>query len=314
MSGRLEGRRALVTGAASGIGAGVVERFREEGADVLGSDLAGADLILDVRDRGQTEAAVAETVARLGGLDVVVCNAGRPAVGPLHELDEDVWDDALATNLKSVYLMARAAWPHLVASRGTILATGSVVGLWGSQNQAAYCASKAGVGMLVRCLALDGAAAGIRANCVCPGFTETPLLERFLAEQDDPEACGRRSAPAIRWAASGSRATSPTPSSTSPATTRRGSPASPCPSTAGSPAASGDRRAIPRLGGREGGICTLRPPPVPGSTPRAADRRSNACRWGRCAGAVRSPKRRATTFPRSPIRGVDRPGGGPLSG
>jgi meso-butanediol dehydrogenase/(S,S)-butanediol dehydrogenase/diacetyl reductase len=187
MSGRLEGRRALVTGAASGIGAGVVERFREEGASVVGTDLAGADLVLDVRDRRQTEAVVAEAVERLGGLDVVVCNAGRPAVGPLHELDEDVWDDALATNLKSVYLMARAAWPHLVASRGSILVTGSIVGLWGSQNQAAYCASKAGAGMLVRCLALDGAKDGVRANCVCPGFTETPLLERFLAEQDDPE-------------------------------------------------------------------------------------------------------------------------------
>jgi meso-butanediol dehydrogenase/(S,S)-butanediol dehydrogenase/diacetyl reductase len=188
VAGRLEGRRVLVTGAASGIGAGVVERFRAEGARVVGTDLAGADLELDVRDRAQTEAAVAAVVERHGGLDVVVCNAGRPAVGPLHELDEEVWDDALATNLKSVYLMARAAWPHLVESRGTILATGSIVGLWGSPNQAAYCASKAGVTMLVKCLALDGAKDGVRANCVCPGFVETPLLERFLAEQDDPAA------------------------------------------------------------------------------------------------------------------------------
>jgi NAD(P)-dependent dehydrogenase (short-subunit alcohol dehydrogenase family) len=186
--GRLDGRRALVTGAAAGLGAGVAPRFRAAGARLVTSDLARADLVLDVRDRAQTEAAVAAVVERLGGLDVVVCNAGRPAVGPLHELDEEVWDDALATNLKSVYLLARAAWPHLVQSRGTILATGSIVGLWGSPNQAAYCASKAGVSMLVKCLALDGAKDGVRANCVCPGFVETPLLERFLAEQDDPVA------------------------------------------------------------------------------------------------------------------------------
>ena len=115
-------------------------------------------------------------------------NAGRPVVGALHELDEADWDDGLATNLKSIYLCTRAAWPHLRERGGSIAITASVVGLWGSPNQAAYCASKAGAVMLAKCLALDGARDGIRANCVCPGFVETPLLERFLAGQDEPEA------------------------------------------------------------------------------------------------------------------------------
>ena len=186
MSGRLEGTRALVTGGASGIGAEVCARFREAGARVVAADLEGGDVACDVRSQASVEHAVAEALAALGGLDTIVLNAGRPVVGALHELEEADWDDGLATNLKGIYLCARAAWPALAASRGSILVTASVVGLWGSPNQAAYCASKAGAIMLVKCLALDGAPLGIRANCVCPGFVETPLLERFLAEQADP--------------------------------------------------------------------------------------------------------------------------------
>jgi NAD(P)-dependent dehydrogenase (short-subunit alcohol dehydrogenase family) len=186
--GRLAGKRALVTGGGSGIGAEVVRRFREEGADVLAADLAGGDLECDVRSKASVDAAVAAAVERLGGLDTLVLNAGRPVVGALHELAEEDWDDGIATNLTSIHLFARAAWGHLARSGGSISITASVVGLWGSQNQAAYCATKAAAVMLAKCLALDGAAAGIRANCVCPGFVQTPLLERFLAEQDDPDA------------------------------------------------------------------------------------------------------------------------------
>lgn len=188
MAGRLAGKRALVTGGGSGIGAGVASRFRDEGASVVVADLVGGDIACDVRSRDSVERAVAETVARLGGLDTLVLNAGRPVVGVLHEISEETWDDGVATNLKSIYLCTKAAWPHLRASRGSIAITASIVGLWGSQNQAAYCAAKAGAVMLARCIALDGAADGIRANCVCPGFVETPLLERFLADQEDPEA------------------------------------------------------------------------------------------------------------------------------
>lgn len=188
MSNRLQGKRALVTGGSSGIGAGIVERFRAQGAELINVDLRDGDVAADLRDGAQIAAAVDATVERLGGLDLLVLNAGRPAVGTLAEIDDATWDDTIAINLTSVHRFVRAAWPHLQASRGTVLLTGSVVGLDGSANQAAYCASKAGVVMLTKCLAIDGAPHGIRANCVCPGFTETPMLETFLADQEDPEA------------------------------------------------------------------------------------------------------------------------------
>ena len=145
MSGRLEGKRAFITGGASGIGAATAERFREEGAAVVTGDLASGDVELDVRRRDSVEHAVAAAVERLGGLDIAVCNAGKGIFGTVEELSEEDWDDGMATNLKGVFLVAKASWPHLAASGGVVLATGSVIGVWGDVNQGAYCASKAGV-------------------------------------------------------------------------------------------------------------------------------------------------------------------------
>ena len=171
-----------------GIGAAVVRRFQEEGAGVVSADLKGGDVVCDVRSSEQVDAAVAETVERLGGLDTLVCNAGRTVVGKLHELPEEDWDDGFDVNLKGIYRCVRSAWAHLAESGGTITSTASVVGIWASEGQAAYCATKAGMIMLTKCMALEGAREGIRANCVCPGFTDTPLLQTFMAQQDDPEA------------------------------------------------------------------------------------------------------------------------------
>jgi NAD(P)-dependent dehydrogenase (short-subunit alcohol dehydrogenase family) len=187
-SGRLAGKRAFVTGGGSGIGAETSARFAEEGARVVTGDLVDGDVSLDVRSRDSVDAAVQEAVEILEGLDIIVCNAGKGIVGAVHEVDEATWDDGFATNLKGVYLTAKAAWPHLAESHGCILSTASVVGVWGDSGQAGYCASKAGVIALTKCMALDGATVGIRANCVCPGVTETPLVKRFFAEQEDPEA------------------------------------------------------------------------------------------------------------------------------
>ena len=206
MAGRLQDKVALITGAGSGIGRATAERFAEEGAKVVAADLkaetaqATADAIggdafgvgIDVTDRASIAAVVEETVGRFGGLDVLVCNAGVTIVGSVMDLSEEQWDKELDTNLKSVFLCAKEAWPHLEArGGGSILSTASMAGQWAIPADAAYCASKAGLIMLTKCMALDGAKANIRANCVCPGFTNTPMIDGYFDAQDDPEASRR---------------------------------------------------------------------------------------------------------------------------
>lgn len=211
MSGRLQGKVALVTGAGSGIGKETALRFAAEGARVAAADLKGdtarataaeiggdaLGLELNVTSAASIAAGLEALLAHFGGIDVVVNNAGVTIVGSIMDLSEELWDRELDTNLKSIFLVSKAAWPHLVArGGGSILVTASICSTHALQNDAAYCASKAGAAMLTQCMALDGAKVGIRANCVLPGFIDTPMIHGYFDDQPDP-AASRRGAEAM---------------------------------------------------------------------------------------------------------------------
>jgi NAD(P)-dependent dehydrogenase (short-subunit alcohol dehydrogenase family) len=191
---RLQGRRALVTGGASGIGRATVERLLAEGAQVASVDIeehtAGAALALlaDVADEQALEMAFAGADAELGGLDTIVVNAGAQLHGEderADRLDRGVWERTLAVNLTGAFLTAKHGVRALLASGGgSVVFTASPAGLYGiAPGLDAYSASKAGVYGLVRVLATDYALEGIRVNGVFPGLTATPMNRWWL---DDP--------------------------------------------------------------------------------------------------------------------------------
>jgi NAD(P)-dependent dehydrogenase (short-subunit alcohol dehydrogenase family) len=192
---RLEGRRLLVTGAASGIGRATAQRFTAEGSLVacldidqeglestvaaISSHRAGAvAMTADVASIAAVEAAVADAAAELGGLDGVANVAGvGDFTGDVTETAPAAWERVLAINLSGAYNVCRAAIPHLRASGGgTVVNVGSQFALVGCLASPAYCASKAGLLGLTRAMAVDHAAEGIRVNCVCPGPVDTPML------------------------------------------------------------------------------------------------------------------------------------------
>ena len=199
---RLKGRKAIITGAAAGIGFETARRFAAEGAQVVLSDIdsmavdaAAGEIVgaiaiaADVTDQGQIDRMISGAIEAFGGLDIIVNNAGIPMLGTVETLAEADWDREIDVNLKSIYRTGRAVWPHFKSQGGgVILNTASIAGLLGSPGQASYGAAKAGVINLTRCMAIDGAAIPIRVNCICPGFIETPMVLAYLAGQDDPAA------------------------------------------------------------------------------------------------------------------------------
>lgn len=189
MSTRFEGKRALVTGAAGGVGQSTVDLLTNEGAVVVGLDLSPSDDILacDVSDETSVRTAVEFAAERMGGLDIVVNVAGIDQFRKFEDLDVATWQRHLGVNLTGPMLVSQAALPHLRASKGNIVTIASIAGLRAQPYQAAYCASKAGVILLMKSLALELAADGIRVNTICPGGVQTDLPTNAAAEHPDSD-------------------------------------------------------------------------------------------------------------------------------
>ncbi|MBV9003803.1 MAG: SDR family NAD(P)-dependent oxidoreductase, partial [Solirubrobacterales bacterium] len=186
----LEGKAALVTGAASGIGRAVAARLEEAGMNVLAVDLRpdregpGVAYEADLTLAEANAAAVAAARERFGGLDVVVPNAGVQHVAPIDEFPEERWQTIVSLMLTSPFMLAKHAWPALRDSgSGRFIAIVSVHGLVASPYKAAYVSAKHGVLGLVKTLALEGAEPGIAAVAVCPGYVRTPLVEGQVSDQ-----------------------------------------------------------------------------------------------------------------------------------
>ncbi len=195
---RFEGKVALVSGAASGIGAAVFERLSDEGATVIGCDVQAEQGIefCDVRQERSCAAVVTRVLEEHGRLDVLANVAGVAIARPIGDLDPDEWRAVIDINLTGTFLLSQSALPALVESRGSIVNMASVAGLRATPYNAAYCASKGGVIMLTKSMAIELAKAGVRVNAVCPASVDTPFLRGFeIPEGADLSLLARAASP-----------------------------------------------------------------------------------------------------------------------
>ena len=193
---KLRGKKAIVTGAAAGIGHAIATKFCLEGATVACLDIDAQRLDATVRELnsagsramafqvdlavpGEAERVARKAIGALGGLDILVNNAGVNASGTLETTELADWNHTVAIDLTSVFVLSKVAWPVLAAQRsGVILNMSSIMGMTGAANSFAYCACKAAIVGLTRSLAADGGPLGIRVNCVSPGFVHTPIMDK----------------------------------------------------------------------------------------------------------------------------------------
>jgi len=191
----LKNKVAIVTGAASGIGLACARRYAAEGATVVGIDLnisgdwSSVEALapnsrfhqIDVTDGAALKVVAEATVRDFGSIDILLTAAGVGDGGPVSMLDEDTWDRVIDINLKGTFLSIKAVLDTMTAQRsGSIITIASVEGLNGTEGGSAYNASKGGVVLLSKNVAMDYGRMGIRCNAICPGFIETPMLQNVM--------------------------------------------------------------------------------------------------------------------------------------
>jgi meso-butanediol dehydrogenase/(S,S)-butanediol dehydrogenase/diacetyl reductase len=201
---RFQGKDLFVTGAASGIGRAAALRLAGEGGRVLcadrddeGAQATAAEIAaaggraesrcLDVTDADACQTAIDETADRFGKLDVLCNIAGIGVHGDFAQLAVEDWQRLLSVNLSGPFYLSKAAIPHLLATRGNIVNMASAAGLVGTAYSAAYSASKGGLVLLTRSLAVEFGRKGVRVNCICPGGVETPMTSSFALPEDFDE-------------------------------------------------------------------------------------------------------------------------------
>ncbi len=182
--GPLSGRVAIVTGAAGGLGGAALQALRHAGAAVVPVDLHGDDcLIADVATAEGNRQMIDLALERHGRLDILVLNAGAQAMNPIVSYSEADWDRLMNLMVKGPFLAMKFAWPHLTRQPGgRIIVTASTLGLQGAPYKAAYVAAKHAVLGLVKVAALEGAAAGLTANAVAPGWMRTPIADNQIRD------------------------------------------------------------------------------------------------------------------------------------
>jgi NAD(P)-dependent dehydrogenase (short-subunit alcohol dehydrogenase family) len=212
---KLNNKTVIITGSTSGIGEGIAKRFAKEGANIIISgrnQQAGERVCREIRDmdRGScyfvegditefatNELLVSTALHQFGNLDIIILSAGKLGIGATADITVETWEETIATNLNAVFYLCYLSLPHMrKQGSGNIIVISSIAAYKFFPNHPAYCASKAGVTAFIRQLALDYGPQ-IRANLICPGQVDTPLLQNSTQAFDDPENIIRQTAERI---------------------------------------------------------------------------------------------------------------------